>query len=191
MREMNLQSIRIGSQKRHYDEARKCQNIVNRKFNAERPNQIWVSDVTYYRFKEKQYFICVIIDLYARRVISYKIGYSNNTHLTKETFRIAYESRKPESGLIFHSDQGANYRSRAFSDYLQLREVMLSFSKPGVPYDNSVMESFFGSMKQEELYRYNYRSEREFRAAVDRYIDFYNTRRPHSSLHYKTPAQME
>ena len=66
-----------------------------------------------------------------------------------------------------------------------------SFSKPGVPYDNSVMETFFASMKQEELYRYNYRSEREFRAAVDRYIDFYNTKRPHKTLHYKTPAQKE
>ena len=191
MREMDLQSIRIGSKKRHYDETRKCQNIVKRNFYAERPNQIWVSDVTYYRFKEQQYFICVIMDLYARRVIAYKVGYSNNTHLTKETFRMAYESRKPGPGLIFHTDQGGNYRSRSFSDYLSFREVTQSFSKPGVPYDNSVMETFFSSMKQEELYRYNYRSEREFRAAVDRYIDFYNTKRPHKTLHYKTPVQKE
>ena len=191
MREMDLQSIRIGAKKRHYDETRKCQNIVKRNFYAERPNQIWVSDVTYYRFKEKQYFICVIMDLYARRVIAHKVGYSNNTHLTKETFKMAYELRKPEPGLIFHTDQGANYRSRSFSDYLNLRAVTQSFSKPGVPYDNSVMETFFASMKQEELYRYNYRSEREFRAAVDRYIDFYNTKRPHKTLHYKTPVQKE
>ena len=138
-----------------------------------------------------QYFICVIMDLYARRVIAYKIGYSNNTHLVKETFRMAYESRKPEPGLIFHTDQGGNYRSRAFGDYLKTREVTQSFSKPGVPYDNSVMETFFASMKREELYRYKYRSEREFRAAVDRYIDFYNMQRPHKTLHYKTPAQKE
>ena len=131
------------------------------------------------------------MDLYARRVIAHKVGYSNNTHLTKETFRMAYELRKPEPGLIFHTDQGANYRSRSFSDYLNLRAVTQSFSKPGVPYDNSVMETFFASMKQEELYRYNYRSEREFRAAVDRYIDFYNTKRPHKTLHYKTPVQKE
>lgn len=191
MREMDLQSIRIGSKKRHYDETRKCQNIVKRNFYAERPNQIWVSDVTYYRFKEKQYFICVILDLYARRVIGYKVGYSNNTHLVKETFKMAYESRKPAPGLIFHTDQGANYKSRAFADYLGVREVTQSFSKPGVPYDNSVMETFFASMKQEELYRYKYRSEREFRAAVDRYIDFYNTQRSHKTLHYKTPRAKE
>lgn len=191
MREMDLQSIRIGSMKRHYDETRKCQNIVKRNFSAEHPNQIWVSDVTYYRFKEKQYFICVIMDLYARRVIGYKVGYSNNTHLVKETFRMAYESRMPAPGLIFHSDQGGNYRSRAFGEYLQAREVTQSFSKPGVPYDNSVMEAFFASMKREELYRYKYRSERELRAAVDRYIDFYNTQRPHKTLHYKTPQAKE
>lgn len=191
MREMDLQSIRIGSKKRHYDETRKCQNIVKRNFTAEHPNQIWVSDVTYYRFDEMQYFICVIMDLYARRVIAYKVGYSNNTHLVKETFRMAYESRKPEPGLIFHTDQGGNYRSRAFGDYLKAREVTQSFSKPGVPYDNSVVETFFASMKREELYRYKYRSEREFRAAVDRYIDFYNTQRPHKTLHYKTPQAKE
>jgi transposase InsO family protein len=124
-------------------------------------------------------------------MIAYKVGYSNNTHLVKETFKMAYESRKPEPGLIFHTDQGGNYRSRAFGDYLKTREVTQSFSKPGVPYDNSVMETFFASMKREELYRYKYRSEREFRAAVDRYIDFYNTQRPHKTIHYKTPQAKE
>lgn len=78
MLEMGLQSIRIGSKKRHYDydETRKCQNIVNRNFRTEHPSQIRVSDVAYYRFKEKQYFICIIMDLYARRVIAGRSGYS-------------------------------------------------------------------------------------------------------------------
>ena len=191
MREMGLESIRSGAKKQFEDEIRKCQNLVRRQFKTDRPDQIWVSDVTYYRFKDKQYFICAVIDLYARKVIAYKIGYSNNTHLTKETFRMAYESRNPGPGLVFHSDQGGNYRARVFVNYLSARNVTQSFSKPGVPYDNSVMESFFSSMKREELYRYKYRSEREFRAAVDRYIDFYNTKRPHKSLHYKTPVQKE
>ena len=188
---MGLESIRSGAKKQFEDETRKCQNLVKRQFKTDRPDQIWVSDVTYYRFKDKQYFICAIIDLYARKVIAYKIGYSNNTHLTKETFRMAYESRNPGPDLMFHSDQGGNYRARVFANYLSTRNVTQSFSKPGVPYDNSVMETFFSSMKREELYRYKYRSEREFRAAVDRYIDFYNTQRPHKTLHYKTPAQKE
>lgn len=147
--------------------------------------------MTYYRFKEKQYFICVIIDLYSRKVIGYKVGFSNNTHLTKETFKMAYESRHPNESLVFHSDQGGNYRARVFMSYLSARNVTQSFSKPGVPYDNSVMESFFSSMKREELYRGKYRSERELRAAIDKYIQFYNTERPHEPLRYKTPQQKE
>lgn len=191
MQEMGLSSIRSGAKKQFMDESRKCRNLVKRQFKTDRPNQIWVSDVTYFRFKDKQYYICVIIDLYARRVIAYKVGFSNSTHLTKETFKAAYESRKPDAGLVFHSDQGSNYRARAFVDYLRVRGVTQSFSKPGVPYDNSVMESFFSSMKREELYRYRYRSEREFRAAIDKYIEFYNTERPHESLRYKTPKKKE
>lgn len=191
MQEMGLSSIRSGAKKQFMDESRKCRNLVKRQFKTDRPNQIWVSDVTYFRFKDKQYYICVIIDLYARRVIAYKVGFSNSTHLTKETFKSAYESRKPDAGLVFHSDQGSNYRARAFVDYLRVRGVTQSFSKPGVPYDNSVMESFFSSMKREELYRYRYRSEREFRAAIDKYIEFYNTERPHESLRYKTPKKKE
>ena len=191
MQEMGLCSIRSGAKKQYTDESRKCKNLVKRQFKTDRPNQIWVSDVTYFRFKEKQYFICAIIDLYARRVIAHKVGFSNSTHLTKETFKSAYESRRPEAGLVFHSDQGSNYRARVFADYLKVRGVTQSFSKPGVPYDNSVMESFFSSMKREELYRYRYRSEREFRAAIDKYIEFYNTERPHESIRYKTPQKKE
>jgi len=191
MKEMGLVSIRSGAKKQFEDESRKCKNLVKRKFKTDRPNQIWVSDVTYYRFKEKQYFICVIIDLYSRKVVGYKVGFSNNTHLTKETFKTAYESRRPNAGLVFHSDQGGNYRARVFMNYLSARNVTQSFSKPGVPYDNSVMESFFSSMKREELYRGKYRSERELRAAIDKYIQFYNTERPHETLRYKTPQQKE
>lgn len=191
MKEMGLVSIRSGAKKQFEDESRKCKNLVKRKFKTDQPNQIWVSDVTYYRFKEKQYFICVIIDLYSRKVVGYKVGFSNNTHLTKETFKMAYESRHPNAGLVFHSDQGGNYRARVFMSYLSARNVTQSFSKPGVPYDNSVMESFFSSMKREELYRGKYRSERELRAAIDKYIQFYNTERPHETLRYKTPQQKE
>ena len=146
---------------------------------------------SYIIYNKKQYYICAIIDLFARRVIAHKVGFSNSTHLTKETFKSAYESRRPEAGLVFHSDQGSNYRARVFADYLKVRGVTQSFSKPGVPYDNSVMESFFSSMKREELYRYRYRSEREFRAAIDKYIEFYNTERPHESIRYKTPQKKE
>ena len=133
----------------------------------------------------------VIIDLFARKVVSYKISQRNSTQLVKLTFQQAYEHRRPDASLIFHTDRGGNYRSNALCDYLKKLGVTHSFSRARVPYDNSVMESFFASLKREELYRTKYRSEREFKAAVDSYIEFYNDKRPHAKLKYKTPNQKE
>ena len=191
MREMGLASVRKGAKKQYEDESRKTRNVVKRNFQVDRPNAVWVSDVTFFRFNDLYYCVCVIMDLYARKIISHRVGTNNSTQLVKSTFREAYESRDPENGLIFHSDQGSNYRSRAFRAFLTERGVIQSFSNPGSPYDNSVAESFFSSMKSEELYRYKYRSEKELREGVARYIRFYNSERPHKSLNYKTPNQKE
>lgn len=109
----------------------------------------------------------------------------------KLAFRQAYDNRRPDTSLIFHTDHGSNYLSNAFCDYLKKLGVTQSFSRAHVTYDNSVMESFFASMKREELYRTKYRSEREFKEAVDSYIEFYNNKRPHAKLKYKTPNQKE
>lgn len=191
MREMGLLSIRQDAKKVYVKEQRSLKNHLNQQFEATRPNEIWVSDVTYFLCKNIKYYICAIIDLYARRVVGYRVGKNNSTQLVKSTFKQAYESRKPESKLLFHTDQGSNYRSYAMCSYLQKLNVTQSFSRAGVPYDNSVMESFFSSLKREELYRTKYRSEAEFRAAVDRYIVFYNERRPHTKNGYKTPMKLE
>ena len=173
-----------------YSERRK-QNILNQNFRAERPNQIWVSDVTYFSYKERTFYICVIIDLYSRKVIAYKISKRNSTQLTKGTFKVAYFCRKPQEGLIFHSDNGSNYISKSFYIYLKQFGVKQSFSRSRRPHDNAVSESFFKSMKTEELYRYKFRSEREFRNAVADYIERYNSERPHTYLGYLTPDRYE
>ena len=124
-------------------------------------------------------------------VVGFRIGLKNSTRLVKSTFKIAYEQRQPQLPLLFHTDRGSNYRSNAFCAYLQSLGVTQSFSRAHIPYDNSVMESFFASMKREELYRTKYRSEAEFRAAVDAYMVFYNERRPHAKNGYKTPMKLE
>ena len=173
-----------------YSERRK-ENILKQNFNAERPNQIWVSDVTYFSFKARTFYICVIIDLYSRRVIAHKISKRNSTQLTKGTFKIAYFSRNPPEGLIFHSDNGSNYISKSFYIYLKEFGVKQSFSRSRRPHDNAVSESFFRSMKTEELYRYKFRSEKEFRKAVSDYIERYNSERPHTYLGYLTPDRYE
>ena len=191
MREMGMTSIRQESKKLYDDETTKRKNYVNQNFNPDGPNQVWVSDVTYFKCNEKAYYICVIIDLYARLVVSYRIGKNNSTQLLKMTFKQAYEKRNPPSALIFHTDRGTNYCSKTLNDYIKSLGIKRSFSRPYVPYDNSVIESFFASMKREELYRNKYRNEPELYKAIDDYMVFYNSCRPHSKLQYKTPEQKE
>lgn len=191
MSDMGLVSIRQGAKKYYDDNVRQYKNYINQEFHTNAPDQVWVSDVTYFKCNNKQYYICVIIDLYARKVISYKIRKINSTQLVKTTFKVAYEERNPSTSLIFHTDRGSNYISKGLNDYLKSLQITHSFSRAYVPYDNSVMESFFASLKREELYRKKYRSEKEFYKAVEDYIEFYNEQRPHAKLQYKTPNQKE
>ena len=191
MRDIGLISIRQDAKDLYDKEQKKYKNHLNQEFTATRPNEIWVSDVTYFRYKEQVFYICAILDLYSRMVIGFRISHKNSTQLTKGTFKQAYENRKPERNLLFHTDRGSNYHSKTFCSYLKSLGVTQSFSRAHVPYDNSVMESFFSSLKREELYRTKYRSENEFRTAVDKYMAFYNNERPHATNQYKTPAQKE
>jgi len=191
MYDMGLISIRQDAKDLYDKEQQKYKNHLNQEFTATRPNEIWVSDVTYFRYKEKVFYICVVLDLYSRAVAGFHISHKNSTQLTKSAFKQAYENRKPKSNLLFHTDRGANYRSKTFCSYLKSLGVTQSFSRAHVPYDNSVMESFFSSLKREELYRTKYRSENEFRTAVKNYMIFYNEKRPHAKNGYKTPAKRE
>ena len=192
MSDMGLTSIRQRA-KALYEKERKayCKNKVNQNFTANAPNELWVSDVTCYNFQEKTYYICVILDLFSRMVIGYRISHRNSTQLAKSTFKIAYEKRNPPKGLIFHTDRGTNYRSHTFISYLKSLGVVQSFSRAHIPYDNSVVESFFASFKREELYRTKYKSEKELIAAIDEYMIFYNTKRPHGGAGYQTPLSKE
>lgn len=164
---------------------------MKQNFNADKPNQIWVGDVTCFSYNERKYFICVILDLYSRKVVAFKISKHNSSQLTKATFKYAYFSRKPQEGLIFHSDNGSNYNSRSFYSYLKQFGVQKSFSRSGHPRDNAVSEAFFKYLKAEELYRYKYKSERQFRKSVSDYIEQYNTQHPHTYLGYLTPDRYE
>lgn len=191
MKEMGISSIRQEAKKLYEEEKRKYKNYLNQEFDPKAPNEVWVSDVTYFKLNDKAFYICVVIDLYARLVVGYKIGNKNSTQLVKSTFRQAYSKRQPTANLLYHTDRGFNYASKTMADYIKSLGVTHSFSRPYVPYDNSVMESFFSSLKREELYRTKYKSEKDFRDAVDKYIIFYNTKRPHRKLQYKTPEQKE
>ena len=190
MHDMGLQSIRHRA-KAIYEKEVKAKNKVNQQFQTTRPNEVWMSDVTYFRTPYNSYYICVILDLYSRKVIAHRIALNNSTQLVKNTFKDAYETRQPKGTVIFHSDRGGNYRSKTFCNYLKSLKVTQSFSRAYTPYDNSVVESFFSSLKREELYRTKYRSDKEFKKAVDDYMVFYNSQRPHSNNNYRTPDAKE
>ena len=191
MRDMGLVSIRQNAKDLYDKEQRKFKNYLNQQFTATRPNEVWVSDVTCFRLHNKNYYICVVLDLFSRMAIGCKVGKTNSKQLVKGTFQMAYTNRKPVLPLTFHTDRGSNYQSKTFRLTLQSLGVTQSFSRAHIPYDNSVMESFFSNLKREELYRTKYRSENEFRTAVNQYIVFYNEQRPHAKNGYKTPLKKE
>lgn len=179
-----------GAKKLYYMNLERKEDLLKQQFAVTRPNEVWVSDVTYFKYNNTVFYICVILNLFARKVISHRISLNNSTQLTKNTFMTAYNERQPQD-LMFHSDQGCNYTSATFRMCLKDLNVKQLFSNPGNPFNNSVMESFFKSMKTEKLYRTDFRSEREFRIAVKEYVKFYNKKRPHSVLRYRTPNKFE
>lgn len=190
-REIGLFSIRNDSKLFYEKNNKGHKNRVRRQFNPDAPNQVWVSDVTYYKLKGRHYYICVILDLYSRMVIACKVSKRNSSALVKMAIKEAYENRHPGEGLILHNDRGMNYQSEAVKSYIASLHILHSFSAPHSPHDNAVMESFFSTLKREELYRKDYRSEREFLEALSKYVSFYNNERPIKMFQYRTPAKRE
>ena len=191
MRDLGLSSIRNQSKSTYEFLNKKPKNIVQQQFNVSGPNLTWVSDVTCFKYSGHWMYICAIIDLHSRMVVGYHIGKRNSAQLLGAALRKACDLRTPAPGLVFHSDRGTQYRSHAFREKLEKYGMVQSLSRPGNPHDNAVIESFFSSMKREELYRREYTSEYAFREGVAKYINFYNNKRPHSTMNHKTPAQVE
>ena len=192
MRELDLHSIRPDAKKQFKKRQQyKKQNLLEQQFTAERPNQIWVSDITYFKINDYWLYFCMILDLFSRRVIGYRVSRNASTHLVTSTFRDAYQARGNPIGLTFHSDRGAQYTSATLTELLQKCGAKQSFSATAQPHDNAVAEAFFASFKKEEAYRREYTSEQSYRKSVAQYVQFYNELRPHRTLKYKTPQAFE
>lgn len=166
-------------------------NLLCRQFDQPEPNLIWVSDITYVKVGNQYYYICVILDLFSRRVLSCQTADTMDTSLCLMTFDIAFQQRCQPEHLIFHTDQGSQYTAYVFRQRLRELKVKQSFSTPGNPYDNSVCESFFHTLKKEALYHHLYATPQELEEVLGEYIDFYNGYRPHRKLNMKTPIQHE
>ena len=170
MHEHNLFSIRGGAKALYYRNKERKENIIKQNFTLTAPNEVWVCDITYFRVNDRTYYLCAILDLYARKVVAWKISQRNSTHLTKRTLKSAVIDRIPAPGLIFHSDNGTNFTSNAFTAYAK---------KSGIIH------------KQEEIYRKDYRSEKEMIRSIARYMDFYNNEHSHTVIGYQTPNKYE
>ncbi len=192
MQELDLHSIRLDSKKqfKKYQKYRK-QNLLEQHFTANRPNQTWVSDITYFKVNDYWLYLCIILDLFSRKIVGYRVSRNASTNLVTGTFRAAFRERGTPADLTFHSDRGKQYTSAAFTALLQKCGAKQSFSATARPHDNAVAEAFFASFKREEAYRREYTSEQSFHKSVEQYVQFYNEVRPHRSLRYKTPQAFE
>lgn len=170
---------------------RKCTNLLNRKFLPPRPNMAWLGDITDIKTDAGTCCLCVILDLFSRRIVAAHLDTQKNADLVCHTFQNAFAARGAPKERLFHSDQGGQYTGRQFRSLLHNCDVTQSFSTPGVPYDNAPMESFFASLKVEEIHRYRYHGISDLAASLKEYLEFYNHKRPHSSIGNQTPAQAE
>ena len=165
-----------------------AENVLDRDFKATRISQKWVSDITYIQTKEGFLYLTTIIDLYDRKLIGWSLS---NTMSADDTslaaFRMAIKNRPIEKGLIFHSDQGVQYATKKFTNILASYGVIRSMSRKGNCWDNAVAESFFKSLKTELIYGNKLIFKKQMETEIFQYIEiWYNRKRRHSSLNYKT-----
>ena len=167
-------------------------NLLNQDFTTKTINQVWLTDITYIPTKEGFTYLCAIVDLHSRKIIGWKTSRNIDSELAIKSLDQAIALRGPQPGLIVHSDRGCQYASEAFRHRLGDHEIIQSMSRRGNCYDNAPMESFFKSYKTEavndELYDTH---EQATRGASDYIEHFYNPRRLHSSLNYRSPIDFE
>ena len=167
-------------------------NLLQREFSARRPNERWVTDITYIWTDEGWCYLAAILDLFSRRVVGWALDATLNTSLPLRALAAAIQRRAPLAGLQHHSDRGCQYTSQDYRTALSELGIEVSMSRKGDCWDNAVAESFFATLKVELIYRQSWTSRAELRAAVFEYIEvFYNRQRLHSTLGYKTPHQLE
>jgi len=158
----------------------------------ERPNQLWVADITYIRLVYDFVYLAVILDAFSRRAVGWALSRHIDTHLTLTALENALQARTVEPGLVHHSDRGVQYASTDYVALLDSHNIAISMSRKGNPYDNAKAESFMKTLKTEEVSISEYETFSQAKEQIDRFIDIvYNNNRLHSALDYRTPAEFE
>lgn len=167
-----------------------AENLLNRQFEADKPNKVWLSDITYIWTQEGWLYLSAILDLFNRQIIGWSMEDRLTQDLVLQALHQAMGRRKPDPGVVFHSDRGSQYAAHALRSVLEQYHFSQSMSATGSCYDNAVMESFFHTLKTEVVYFERYRTRAEARQSIFEYIEvFYNRIRRHSSLGYLSPLE--
>ena len=166
-------------------------NVLDRAFEPDAPDRVWTADITYIPTDEGWLYLAVVVDLFSRRVVGWAVRPSLGRELATAALDAALRDRRPEPGLVHHSDQGTQYTSSDYRALLRRHELVCSMSRRGNCHDNAPTESLFGSLKTECVRGERFATHDEARAALFDYLAFYNHRRRHSALGYQSPAEHE
>lgn len=166
-------------------------DLLGRNFKPEGPNRVWTSDITYIATDEGWLYLAAVIDLHSRMVVGWSMQPHMRTELVSNALRMAWFRRRPEEGLIFHSDRGSQYCSHAFTSLLKGYGMQSSMSRKGNCWDNAPTESLWGSLKVGRLHGRRFKTRREAMDEVIDWLNFYNYKRLHSTLGYRSPMQFE
>ena len=178
MQKYNLLSVVRRKKYRNYSNyLHRYENLLNRDFHADKPNQKWVTDISYIHTKQGVLYLSVIRDLYDNSIVAYKTGTEQNIELVLSTIRAAKKKEKVTAELQLHSDQGFQYTSQAYFKLTQSYGITPSMSRRGNPYDNALAENFFSILKTECIYRAKLQTYEEARLLIGEYIYFYNNQR--------------
>jgi transposase InsO family protein len=169
-----------------------AENLLSHRRQPKAPNRIWVGDITCIFTTEGWLYLAAVMDLYSRKIVGWATSDSLKTSLVKEALRQALAIRRPAAGLLHHSDRGSQYASKTYRHLLRSRRIRCSMSGRGHCYDNAAMESFWSTLKTEWLHHQNFQTHHQARSAVFDYIEtFYNPKRLHSALGYRSPVDFE
>lgn len=182
-------AYKVTPKRKHSD--RIADNLLNQQFNPVGMNQVWAGDVTYLKTGEGWMYLAIVMDLYSRRIIGWAIDKRMTTSLISRAMIKAYNLRQPTKGLVFHSDRGSQYTSKAFAKLLKGYGVRASMGDVGACWDNAVVERFFGSLKHDWLFKVNQPTRAHMKQDVTAYMKYYNQDRLHSTNGDLSPVDYE